>query len=117
MGFIVDLESGYFQVPERRLQALQKRLHSVVQSPKSSARDIAQVTGTIVSMGLALGPVARLWTRGLYRFIMQASTWGECKELDEGAMREIVFLEEQFRDLSWSTDMVGQPKTRYLDIL
>ena len=50
LGFIVDLESGYFQVPERRLQALQKRLHSVAQSPKSSARDIAQVTGTIVSM-------------------------------------------------------------------
>ena len=84
-------------MPERRLQALQKRLHSVAQSPKSSARDIAQVTGTIVSMGLALGPVARLWTRGLYRFIMQASTWGGGrKELNEGAMREIVFWRNNF---------------------
>lgn len=96
LGFLVDLESGYFRVPERRLEGLRKRLDSVAQSSKSSARDIAQVTGTIVSMGLALGPVARLWTRGLYRFIMQASTWGERKKLDEGAMREIVFWRNNF---------------------
>ena len=61
-----------------------------------SARDIAKVTGTIVSMGLALGPVARLWTRGLYRAIMQASSWGERNQLDEDAWREIVFWKSNF---------------------
>ncbi len=96
LGFLIDLERGYFQVPERRIKCLQKKLGCVAQSSRSSARDIAQVTGTIVSMGLALGPVARLWTRGLYRFIMQANTWGERKELDEDAMREIVFWKNNF---------------------
>ncbi len=83
-------------MPERRIKCLQKKLGCVAQSSRSSAREIAQVTGTIVSMGLALGPVAHLWTRGLYRFIMRANTWGERKELDEDAMREIVFWKNNF---------------------
>jgi hypothetical protein len=90
LGFLVDLKKGYFRVPERIIKCLRKKLKYIAQSSKSTARDIAQVTGTIVSMGLALGPVARLWTRGLYRFIMQASAWWEHDKLDEDATREIV---------------------------
>ena len=96
LGFLVDLEKGFFQVPDRRIKGLQERLKCISQGPHHTARDVAQITGTIVSMGLALGPVARLWTRGLYRAIMQASTWGEHIQLDEGARQEITFWRNNF---------------------
>ena len=96
LGFLVDLEKGFFEVPDRRIKGLQERLKYISQGPHHTARDVAQITGTIVSMGLALGPVARLWTRGLYRAIMQASTWGEHIQLDEGARQEITFWRNNF---------------------
>jgi hypothetical protein len=47
----------------------------------NSARDLAKLTGSLSSMGLALGPVVRLWTRELYRTIEQSATeilfWSE----------------------------------------
>jgi hypothetical protein len=114
LGFLVDLKKGYFRVRERRIKCLRKKLKYIAQSSKSTARDIAQVTGTIVSMGLALGPVARLWTRGLHRFIMQASAWWEHDKLDEDATREIVFWKNNFEICHGQPIWLANPKPEIL---
>ena len=58
----VDLENGVFSVPQTH--GLLNLLHDIRSQHKCvSARAIARVTGTIISMGLALGPVARLFSR------------------------------------------------------
>ena len=66
LGFITDLRSGTFQVPPRRVDALKQLLNDTIAKKfVVSARHLSRVTGSLVSMGLALGPVARLWTRAL----------------------------------------------------
>ena len=64
LGFIMDLRSGNFFVPPRRVEALRTLVPRVrTQNFYASARCLARLTGMLVSMGLALGPVVRLWTR------------------------------------------------------
>ena len=47
-------------------------------------------------MGLALDPVVRLWTRALYREIMQATSLGRLFLLSEEAQNEVKFWMENF---------------------
>ncbi|XP_028418047.1 uncharacterized protein LOC114542824 [Dendronephthya gigantea] len=68
LGFIMDLQSGTFSVPPKRVEHLRRVLQEItVQEFITSARNLSRLTGLLVSMGLALGPVVRLRTRGLYR--------------------------------------------------
>ena len=58
LGFITDLASDLFIVPDRRVEALQHLLQQVLDNKFSiSARHVAQIAGCLVSIGLALGPV------------------------------------------------------------
>ena len=64
LGYSVDLENGVFSVPQKKVNGLLNLLHDNRSQHKCvSAHAIARVTGTIISMGLALGPVARLFSR------------------------------------------------------
>lgn len=45
-------------------------------------------------MGLALGPIARLWTRGLYRNLISTTSWGKTVHLDEEGIKEIKFWQD-----------------------
>lgn len=63
LGFILDLEKGSISVPEGKVRTLQHRLKVVVKQSSLVAKDIASLTGRIISMGLALGPVVRFMTR------------------------------------------------------
>ena len=76
LGFIIDLKEGTFKVPNHRVENL-KILSDKVTEKKcyTTAREVAKVTGSIISMSLALGPVARLWTRALYRNSSSVTTW------------------------------------------
>ena len=64
----MDLKSGTFHVPQRRVESLQQGLQDViVRGFVSSARSLFCV---LVSMGLAIGPVVRFWTGAMYRKIV-----------------------------------------------
>ena len=62
LGFNLDLEKGSISVPEGKVRALQHRLKVAAKQSSLVARDIASLIGRIVSMGLALGPVATFMT-------------------------------------------------------
>lgn len=63
-----------------------------------SARHIARLTGSLSSMGLALGPIVRLWTRELYRTIQQSVFWDQKIQLSEEAQNKILFWCENFEN-------------------
>ncbi|XP_028514422.1 uncharacterized protein LOC114574912 [Exaiptasia diaphana] len=79
-------------------------LHNIEESRCCiSAREIARATGIIISMGLALGPVARLFTRSLYA-LQNSVPFLSCKVcLSEDSLNEVQFWINNFSDL------VGQP--------
>ena len=62
----------------------------------ATVHQLARFTGLLSSMGLALGPVVRLWTRGLYRDILSAASWDRPLQLSEDAVGEVLFWQENF---------------------
>ena len=97
LGFIIDLKEGTFRVPNHRVKNLKMLLDKVTEKKfYTTAREVAKVTGSIISMSLALGPVARLWTRALYRNSSSATTWDRKIILSIEGQKEIKFWAEEF---------------------
>ena len=65
LGFTLDLEVGCISVPDKKIDALHERLQAALEQPIFRARAIASLVGRIISMSLALGPVARFMTQPL----------------------------------------------------
>lgn len=96
LGFVLDLKKGEISVAPRRVEKLHALLHSVCTKPRVSARLVAKLTGTIISMGQALGPVARLRTRALYEVINSVPDIDDSVRLSPDATCEIRFWRESF---------------------
>ena len=75
LGFVVDLSKGQIEVPEDKLAAVKGKLQKSYQLRLVSAKHLASVVGSILSMGLAIGPVARFMTRSIYTLLETRSSW------------------------------------------
>lgn len=75
MGFEIDLQRGCVRVPESKILKLKGLLKGVNRSNGIRARYLASLTGKIMSMSLALGPVARLMTRAMYAMLESRVNW------------------------------------------
>lgn len=54
-------------------------------------RLLASIVGQIMSMSLALGPIARLSTRALYGAIDSRHSWSDQLKLSDDARDELLF--------------------------
>ena len=66
LEFDLDLEQGQISIPEEKIEALKIDLGQAMDKPTLKARYLASITGKIMSMSLAIGPVRRLMTRSMY---------------------------------------------------
>ena len=97
LGFSVDLKAGTFHVPPRRVDALKQLLDVIIAKDFcASARTLSRVTGSLVSMSLAMGPVVRLWTRAMYRDICSAPCWDQPVCLSSDSRSEVLFWKQNF---------------------
>ena len=106
LGFIVDLKEGILSVTPARIQKSNKLLDLASKDFHLSARKIASLVGSIISMGLGIGPVARFRAWALYSNIEKAASWNEKITLCNEAINEIKFWKSCFHDyngqLIWS---------------
>ena len=110
LGFIMDLQYGIFQVPARRVEALKQLIDTIIEKHFTvSARCLSRLTGSLVSMGLALGPVVRLWTRSIYGDICRADYWDKPSLLSPEGQSEVLFWKDNF-DCSGLPHLVSQSK-------
>ena len=112
LGYTLNLRIGQFQVPKHKTDGLQSLLLDALTVSKFiTARSLAKITGVIISMGLALGPVARLFTRSLYR--AQNSVPSLCCKvsISEEAFRELIFWRDNFRELDGQPMWQSSPRT------
>ena len=65
LGFVLDLVEGRVFVSERRVKRLREQLSYLFSKHRPNAKECARLTGLIISMYFAVGPVARLRTRCL----------------------------------------------------
>ena len=62
------------------------------------ARQLSRFTGLSASMDLALGPVAWLWTRSLYRDILSSASWDSPFHMSDDAVCKILFWHDNFNN-------------------
>jgi len=104
LGFTIDLKVGMFSVPTAKVNNLMVVLNNLKRNCNwVSAREVSRATGILISMGLALGPVARLFTRNLYRDQNSVPTLSYKLSLSEESLQEVQFWIENFAELA------GQP--------
>ena len=87
LGFRVDLELGKISIPHDKIMAVRHSIANLLLNPAQPhlARSIASLVGKLISYTLAVGPIARLRTRALYRVIESRVTWKSCVVLSEEA--------------------------------
>ena len=62
LGFAIDTVNMEFTVPPKKVYALLALLRKAENSRRATPRFLAKIAGTIVSMGIAIGPASRLFT-------------------------------------------------------
>ena len=87
-------------VTPARIQKLNKLLDLASKDFHLSARKIASLVGSVISMGLGIGPVSRFRTQALYSNIEKAVSWEEKIKLCNEAIDEIKFRQSCFYDYS-----------------
>ena len=66
LGFVIDKVSMTFQILEKKFSKLKQLLGFAVQNKSSSYRELATITGSLISVALAVGPIFHLLTRQMY---------------------------------------------------
>ena len=66
LGFVLDLANGKYFVPKEKITKLVRCIQDIGPIDLIRARSLASIIGQIISMSLAIGPVARLRSRALY---------------------------------------------------
>jgi len=98
LGFTLDLVQGKVFVTERRQKKFMECLKNLRAKSRVSAKELAKLTGYIISMSFAVGPVARLRTRGLYGMILGRLGWYSRMEWSDVARSEIEFWWSCFKE-------------------
>ena len=95
LGFNLDLVQGQIAVTEEKIKALKAHLRQVTDEVATKARDLASVTGKIMFMSLAIGPVSRLMTRSMYALLSSRQYWGRPLFMTSEAKAELKFWASQ----------------------
>ena len=75
---IIDNARMLFVVPEKTIVKLKSILTELINDfPDLKVRRVASVSGFVISLSVALGPVARLFTRQMYFFINLRQSWND----------------------------------------
>ena len=100
LGVFIDLDKGIFYIPEDKIRKLCAKLSEAIMCGTITARNIAKITGSIMSMSIALGSIVRLRTRYMYSMINQRRFWNEKLELTTEAKNELEFWLGNLRALN-----------------
>ena len=100
LGFRIDLNTGKFYIPQHKMNKLRSALAIILKKQVASARDIAKITGLLMSMSIAIGPNVRLRTRGMYAMINRRKFWNEKLAISIDAREEIDFWLQNVESLN-----------------
>ena len=91
LGFLIDTKSFTLTVPECKIKDLISEMTKTVTRKTTTARKIARIAGKIISMGPAIGPLSRLFTRKMFKLVDVAGHWDQPTVLDAETRIEIEF--------------------------
>ena len=75
LSFTIGLELGLIMVPDKKIEAFERKLITAMEQPMLKARIIASLVGIIISMSLKRWSVARFMTHALYALLLTRQAW------------------------------------------
>ena len=69
LGFVIDTIKMQFRVPPKKIAKIKSNLDFMISSGSATFRGLARVAGFINLLYLAVGPIARLFTRWMHATI------------------------------------------------
>ena len=100
LGFEINLNNNTFCASVPRWTTLQEDISELLRAGHASARAIYGVAGKLISLSLALGPVAQIFTRHMYAWGSACPSWDRRAPIPPDVRDELIF---------WS----GVPRLRY----
>lgn len=95
LGYRIDLHTGMIGIKIDRVAKVLRALIELRRDVHPTRRQLATLTGRIISMHHVLGNMSRALTRSLYALIYSVDgSWEQAVEWDEPAWREISFWRE-----------------------
>ena len=91
LGFVIDTIKMQFRVPPKKIVKLKSNLDSMISSGSATFRGLARVAGFINSLHLAVGHIARLFTRQMHATIQARSFWDCSFSLSSPLSEELRF--------------------------
>ena len=88
LGFTIKMQ---FRVPTKKIAKLKSNLGAIISARTATFRDLARVAGFINSLFLAVGPIARLFTRRIHATIKDRSHWGCSFSISVPLLEELGF--------------------------
>jgi hypothetical protein len=73
LGFVIDLDSGSFEVPLERWESLQQLITVALSRQKVIAHLLLRIAGHLSSMILAIGPIDLIKLRQCHSYLQQYS--------------------------------------------
>ena len=91
VGVLINTIQFMFQIPEAQLAKLKRSLESLILDGYASYRELARLTGFIISLSLAVSPIVRLFTRQMSFFIQSRPSWDVSFTFSEALLQELKF--------------------------
>ena len=112
LGVLIDLKDGDFHIPKERIEKLKSDMAAVLSDKRPTVRALAKVTGQIISMSIAVGPITRLRTRGLYSLINSRVFWSDRLETTAEVRDELAFWQQNIHGLNGRPIRMSPSATR-----
>jgi len=98
LGFQIDTRLMKFFVPQEKIDKLSSLLSVTLHQKSFTARSIAKIAGHLLSMKCAIGPIVRLFTRQMYKFVESRYSWDSSMASDEPLRDELKFWLRNLRN-------------------
>ena len=93
LGFDIDTRQMKFSVPTEKIRLLLVLISKALKSTYINAKQVAKIAGHLISMTPAIGPLTRLFTRQMYRFVENRTSWYNPEVSDNLLKHELLFWE------------------------
>ena len=97
LGFVIDTEKMMFFAPTEKIRTLLERIQHALKFEYAKARSIAKIAGHITSMAIAIGPLARLFTKQMHVFIESRFSWDGPKLIPLAMKTELLFWQSNLK--------------------
>ena len=91
LGTVIDTRELTFTIPQEKIAKLLEDITTYLNQDFLTPKQLSKVAGQLSSMHLAIGPLVRLFTRNMYRFIEKRISWFEQKLVSKNVKEELEF--------------------------